>query len=121
MSEWEKHAELVRKVEEERREAERMKEAARKEKEEIEVRKRGGVFHCALFHSPHTHTHTHTHSQEKLLQLETQHGNLQELMASLRDTKSAAAKLTEWHAKLGEMRLQEMKLNRAVERERERV
>ena len=53
--------------------------------------------------------------------METQHGNLQELMASLRDTKSAAAKLTEWHAKLGEMRLQEMKLNRAVERERERV
>ena len=38
MSEQEKHAELVRKVEEERREVERMKEATRKEKEEMEVR-----------------------------------------------------------------------------------
>ena len=59
--------------------------------------------------------------QEKLLQLELQHSNLQELMASLKDSKSTAAKLTEWHAKLGEMRLQEMKLGRALERERGRV
>ena len=62
-----------------------------------------------------------TRLQEKLLQLELQHSNLQELMASLKDSKSTAAKLTEWHAKLGEMRLQEMKLSRALERERGRV
>ena len=55
------------------------------------------------------------------MQLELQHSNLQELMASLKDSKSTAAKLTEWHAKLGEMRLQEMKLSRALERERGRV
>lgn len=44
--------------------------------------------------------------QEKMAELELQHSNLQELLATLKDTKSSAAKVMEWHAKLGEMRLQ---------------
>ena len=72
MSEQEKHAELVRKVEEERREVERMKEATRKEKEEMEVwgllssfsedeLKQSNWLITHTQHTPYlTHTHTHT-------------------------------------------------------------
>ena len=57
--------------------------------------------------------------QDKLSELELQHSNLQELLGALRDhskTSTAAAKLTEWHAKLGEMRLTEMRNNRISDR-----
>ncbi len=61
--------------------------------------------------SPHP---SHTHSQDKLAELSLQHSNLQELLGALTDrtSSSVAARLTEWHARLGEMRLREMKTNR---------
>ena len=43
-------------------------------------------------------------AQDKLAELELQQANLHELLAALKDPKNAAAKLTEWHAKLGEAR-----------------
>lgn len=58
--------------------------------------------------------------QMKLAELELQHSNLQELIGALREQStsmsSAAGRLTEWHAKLGEMRLQELRLKRANEK-----
>ena len=36
-----------------------------------------------------------------------------------RDVKTSAAKVVEWHAKLGEMRLDQLKLTRTVERLKE--
>lgn len=58
--------------------------------------------------------------QDKLAELELQHSNLQELLGVLRDqskgSTAAAGKLTEWHAKLGEMRLKEMRVTRMNER-----
>ena len=58
--------------------------------------------------------------QDKLAELEVQHSNLQELLGVLREqsrgSSAAAGKLMEWHAKLGEMRMREMKLSRTSER-----
>ena len=49
-----------------------------------------------------------------MTELELQHSNLQELLGALTDptTVTAAARLTEWHARLGEARLREMKTSR---------
>ena len=85
----------------------------------------------------HTHTHTYTHSnkhthtlslpsslprslalQLKLGELNLQQANLQELIVSLQSPADSTPKLLEWHAKLGEARLREMKaVRRAGERE----
>ena len=59
-------------------------------------------------------------AEDKLAELKLQHDNLQELMATLKDGKGAA-KVTEWHAKMGEIRLQDLKLNRAISRLQEEV
>ena len=63
--------------------------------------------------------------QDKLGELELQHSNLQELLGVLREqskgaSSQAAGKLMEWHAKLGEMRLKEMRVARNNERWRGR-
>lgn len=59
-------------------------------------------------------------AEDRLAELKLQHDGLQELMATLKDGKGAA-KVTEWHAKMGELRLQDLKLNRAVTRLQEEV
>lgn len=59
-------------------------------------------------------------AEDKLAELKLQHEGLQELMATLKDGKGAA-KVTEWHAKMGEIRLQDLKLNRAITRLQEEV
>lgn len=59
-------------------------------------------------------------AEDKLAELKLQHDGLQELMATLKDGKGAA-KVTEWHAKMGEIRLQDLKLNRAISRLQEEV
>lgn len=67
------------------------------------------------------------HPQDKLLELGVQQKNLEELIVSLREassdkgTTSAPARLTEWHSKLGELRLVELRVTRANQRLRERV
>ena len=57
------------------------------------------------------------------MELEAQQLNLEELVASLRDSNpgSAAARLTEWHAKLGNLRLVELRLTRTNQQLTERV
>ena len=59
-------------------------------------------------------------AEDKLVELKLQHDGLQELMATLKDGKGAA-KVTEWHAKMGEIRLQDLKLNRTISRLQEEV
>ena len=59
-------------------------------------------------------------AEDKMAELKLQHEGLQELMATLKDVKGAA-KVTEWHAKMGEIRLQDLKLNRAITRLQEEV
>ena len=59
-------------------------------------------------------------AEDRLAELKLQHDGLQELMATLKDGKGAA-KVTEWHAKMGELRLQDLKLNRVVTRLQEEV
>lgn len=59
-------------------------------------------------------------AEDRLAELKLQHDGLQELMATLKDGKGAA-KVTEWHTKMGELRLQDLKLNRAVTRLQEEV
>lgn len=62
-------------------------------------------------------------SQTKLMELEAQQLNLEELVSSLHDSSpgSAAARLTEWHAKLGNLRLVELRLTRTNQQLNERV
>lgn len=59
-------------------------------------------------------------AEDKLVELKLQHDGLQELMATLKDGKGAA-KVTEWHAKMGEIRLQDLKLNRTISRLQEEL
>ena len=59
-------------------------------------------------------------SEEQLLKVEQQHRGLQELMSTLKDNKGAA-KVAEWHAKITDIRLQELKGKREMERLREKV
>lgn len=60
--------------------------------------------------------------QDKLVELELQHLNLQELLEVLREqstgkgSSGVAGKLMEWHAKLGEVRMKEMRVTRDNER-----
>ena len=55
--------------------------------------------------------------------MEVQRFNLEELIATLQDSNpgSTTAHLTEWHSKLGEMRLVELKLTRCNEQLQEEV
>lgn len=61
--------------------------------------------------------------QDKLSELEVQQINLEELIATLRDSSagSATARLTEWHSKLGELRLVERRLIRSNQQLHEKV
>ena len=62
-------------------------------------------------------TSTVSPSQDKLAELTLQHTNLQELLGALKDDPAhSAARLTEWHSKLGELRLKEMRTVRENER-----
>ena len=54
-------------------------------------------------------------AEDKLAELELQHEHLQELMATLKDNRGAA-KVTEWHSKMGEIKLKDLKLNRTADR-----
>ena len=56
-------------------------------------------------------------SQDKLAELTLQHTNLQELLGALKDDPAhSAVRLTDWHSKLGELRLKEMRTVRENER-----
>ncbi|XP_071826754.1 centrosomal protein of 290 kDa-like isoform X2 [Apostichopus japonicus] len=51
----------------------------------------------------------------QLLELEVKHQGLQELIQTLKDSRGAA-KVSEWHAKMQEVRLQDLRLNRQISR-----
>eukprot|EP00057_Strongylocentrotus_purpuratus_P025576 XP_011680050.1 PREDICTED: centrosomal protein of 290 kDa [Strongylocentrotus purpuratus] len=57
---------------------------------------------------------------EQFADLELKHSGLQELMQTLKDSRGAA-KVAEWHAKMQETRLQDMKLNRQITRLQQQV
>lgn len=57
---------------------------------------------------------------EQFANLELKHSGLQELMQTLKDSRGAA-KVAEWHAKMQETRLQDMKLNRQITRLQQQV
>lgn len=59
-------------------------------------------------------------AEDQLLKVDQQHKGLQELIATLKDNKGAA-KVAEWHAKITDIRLQELKGKREMERMREKV
>ncbi|XP_066265930.1 centrosomal protein of 290 kDa-like [Branchiostoma lanceolatum] len=59
-------------------------------------------------------------AEDNLAGLQLQHKGLEELIATLKDRKGAQ-KVAEWHAKMGEIRLQDLKLNRDVTRLKEQA
>ena len=56
----------------------------------------------------------------KLAELELKHKNLEELLGTLRDGKGAA-KVVEWHKKMEEIRLEDLKLNRTITKLHEQI
>ena len=48
--------------------------------------------------------------------LMVQQANLQELVSAVRDNRGSVTKMAEWHSKLGELRLREMRQGRLVMR-----
>ncbi|KAK3749638.1 hypothetical protein QZH41_001726, partial [Actinostola sp. cb2023] len=54
-------------------------------------------------------------AEDKLAELQLKQSSLEELIATLKDHKGAV-KVTEWHSKLNEIRLQDLKLNRTLDR-----
>ena len=54
-------------------------------------------------------------AEEQLLKLNEQHRGLEELISTLKDNKGAA-KVAEWHAKITDIRLQELKVGWWVEK-----
>ena len=59
-------------------------------------------------------------ADDKLEEIKLERNNLQELIVTLKDRKGAA-KVTEWHSKINEIRLQDLKLNRTIDRLNEQV
>ncbi len=59
-------------------------------------------------------------AEDELLKVDQQHKGLQELISTLKDNKGAS-KVAEWHAKITDIRLQELKSKREMERMREKV
>ena len=57
---------------------------------------------------------------DQLAELGMKHQGLQELMETLQDGKGAA-KVAEWHAKMQDTRLQQLKLSRQIGRLQEQV
>nr|XP_006816174.1 PREDICTED: centrosomal protein of 290 kDa-like [Saccoglossus kowalevskii] len=56
--------------------------------------------------------------EDKLAEIELQHKGIQELIETIKDGKGAS-KVAEWHSKLQEMRLQELKQNRQINKLKE--
>lgn len=54
-------------------------------------------------------------ADDKLEEIKLERNNLQELIVTLKDRKGAE-KVTEWHSKINEIRLQDLKLNRTIDR-----
>ena len=57
---------------------------------------------------------------DQLSELELKHQGLQELIQTLQDGKGAA-KVAEWHSKMQETRLQQLKLSRKINKLQEQV
>ena len=53
--------------------------------------------------------------EDKLAELELQHNGLQDLIATLKDGRGAQ-KVTEWHAKMEAVRLEDLRFKRDIER-----
>ena len=58
--------------------------------------------------------------EDKLVELELQHTGLQDLIATLKDGKGAQ-KVAEWHSKMEQLRLEQLKHKRVIERQKEQV
>ena len=58
--------------------------------------------------------------EDKLAELELQHRGLQELIATLQDSRGAQ-KVAEWHAKMEQVRLEDLKLKRDIDRHKAQV
>ncbi len=56
----------------------------------------------------------------KLAEVELQHTGLQDLIATLKDGKGAQ-KVAEWHSKMEQLRLEQLKHKRTIERLRDQV
>ncbi|XP_025022955.1 centrosomal protein of 290 kDa [Python bivittatus] len=59
-------------------------------------------------------------AENRALELEMKLKGLEELVATLKDTRGAQ-KVIEWHVKIEELRLQELKLNRELSRKKEEI
>uniref|UniRef100_UPI00398F8544 centrosomal protein of 290 kDa isoform X4 n=1 Tax=Pristiophorus japonicus TaxID=55135 RepID=UPI00398F8544 len=59
-------------------------------------------------------------AEDKALELQLKLKGLEELMGSLRDAKGAQ-KVTEWHKKMEELRLQDLKMNRSINKQKEEI
>ncbi|XP_066489245.1 centrosomal protein of 290 kDa isoform X2 [Tiliqua scincoides] len=59
-------------------------------------------------------------AENRALELEMKLKGLEELLATLKDTRGAQ-KVIEWHMKIEELRLQELKLNRELARQKEEI
>ena len=55
-----------------------------------------------------------------MAELELQHTGLQDLIATLKDGKGAQ-KVAEWHSKMEQLRLEQLKHKRVIERQKEQV
>jgi centrosomal protein CEP290 len=53
--------------------------------------------------------------EDKLAELELQHAGLQELISTLQDNRGAQ-KVAEWHAKMEQVRLNDLRLKREIDR-----
>ena len=58
--------------------------------------------------------------EDKLAAVELQHNGLQDLIATLKDGKGAQ-KVAEWHNKMEQLRLEQLKHKRMLDRQREQV
>ena len=58
--------------------------------------------------------------EDKLAAVELQHNGLQDLIATLKDGKGAQ-KVAEWHSKMEQLRLEQLKHKRILDRQREQV
>ncbi|XP_067855410.1 centrosomal protein of 290 kDa isoform X3 [Heptranchias perlo] len=59
-------------------------------------------------------------AEDKALELQLKLKGLEELIASLKDAKGAQ-KVTEWHKKMEELRLQDLKMNRCINKQKEEI
>ncbi|XP_044311122.1 centrosomal protein of 290 kDa isoform X2 [Varanus komodoensis] len=62
----------------------------------------------------------HRNAENRALELELKLKGLEELISTLKDTRGAQ-KVTEWHMKIEELRLQELRLNRELAKKEEKI